>query len=362
MRTSFVRWSLLLGFVIIGLLMAVQLHQKPHELEWVGSTMGTTWTIVLGEENNRSTAFTKPNRAGQTPLVTAVQEALDEINSLMSTWDPNSELSRFNASKHTDPIPINASTLTVVNAAQAIAEATNGAYDVTRGNVFALWGFAAGEPPAAAPSAEAIDQAMQSSGWENLTVLPNALQKKHPDLTVDLSSLAKGYAVDQLGILLEAQGIDHYLVNIGGEIRSRGRRSKAVAWQVGVEQPDNQVPYGLELADAHVATSGDYRNVRIIDGQRVSHLIDARTGLPIDHALVAVTVLHQSTMLADAWATAFIVLGADEAKQRSLAEQIPIQLTLLSRRASDNPETPTAPQFELWQNPGWEAIPKLFLK
>lgn len=146
-------------------------------------------------------------------------------------------------------------------------------------------------------------------------------------MQLDVSSLAKGFAVDQIGRLLEGLGIDHYIAEIGGELRVRGFRRPGLRWHVGVEHPDGSVNSGLALTDAHVASSGSYRNYREVDGKRLSHIIDGSTGRPIEHSLVAVTVLHDSTMLADAWATALLIVGNTRAIELSEKMNLAVQLT-----------------------------------
>jgi thiamine biosynthesis lipoprotein len=155
--------------------------------------------------------------------------------------------------------------------------------------------------------------------------------------------LGKGFAVDQLGVVLESYGISHYLAEIGGELRARGFRQDSLRWQVGIEQPNGNVEVGLYLSDTHVASSGSYRNYREEGGKRISHIIDGSTGRPIDHRLVAVTVLHDSTMLADGWATALLVVGEEAAKQ--LIEQLDLDAQLTIRTDDD---------FELYRSDGFQ--------
>ena len=141
------------------------------------------------------------------------------------------------------------------------------------------------------------------------------LRKRNAQTRLDLSSLAKGFAVDRLGEILESFGVNDYLLEIGGELRARGYRATEEPWTVGIEQPDGAISQGIMLFNSHIASSGSYRNFRQESGKRLSHIIDGRTGEPIDHSLVAVSVVHKSTMLADAWATALLVVGEQRALQ-----------------------------------------------
>ncbi len=315
--------------------------------------MGTQWQISLGTQNEAFETLRKPESTLSVAVQLAVVQELERINALMSTWDPTSELSLFNANRSLKPVTLHPDTLAVLQQALTVSEATDGAYDVTRGNVFKLWGFSRDTPQPTPPSLSDLAQALAQSGWQSIDISANAVSKRFPATTIDLSSIAKGFAVDRIGELLEQKGISHYVVNIGGEIRTRGEQSENRPWRIGVEQPNASSPTGLELTDAHVATSGSYRNVRIIDGRRVSHLIDGRSGQPTDHNLVAVTLLHESTQLADAWATAFMVLGVKDAKAYAIEHALAVQLTLLEE-PKEGVEKP--PQFSLWASPKWGEL------
>ena len=321
--------------------------------------MGTEWRISFGAGNKAWEQLQNSQSEQHLQLRNSIEQELERINSLMSTWDPQSALSLFNASPSTKPIPWHTDSLTVLNAALAVSKATEGAFDVTRGKVFELWGFSANEPSNAAPSEDEIKKALLHSGWESVLVGErNHVSKRYSELSIDLSSIAKGFAVDQLGAVLESQGVLHYVVNIGGEIRVRGERSENNAWRIGVEQPDTKVASGLELGESHLATSGSYRNVRIVDGQRISHIVDGRTGKPITHDLVAATVLHESTLLADAWSTAYMVIGAEQAQVHAQNNGIAVQLTRLKAAPVD---TSKPPEFTVWQSPEWLKYPSVHI-
>lgn len=334
-------------------------------VELSGPTMGTEWRISLGASNLAQSELKDADSKLRKSLNQSIVRELDRINGLMSTWDPKSELSLFNISLSTEPTDWNTDSLTVLQAALEVSRATNGAFDVTRGKVFELWGFSAKAPQPSAPSIAKLNSALSQSGWQSIALVDvNKVAKRYAELTIDLSSLAKGFAVDQIGTVLEALGIRHYVVNIGGELMVRGEHSKNRAWRIGVERPNtalattaigtsglaSEAASGLELGNTHLATSGSYRNVRIVDGKRVSHLIDGRTGLPVTHSLVAATVLHQSTMLADAWATAYMVLGVEQAQAHALSNDLAVQLTHLSETLSGASEKP---KFGTWQSPEW---------
>ncbi len=289
-----------------------------------GKTMGTTWSVVFGESAHK--ALNENNLL--VVLDKAIASELARLNSLMSTWDPESELSRFNALRSIEPQSLHPDTLAVIDTAREVSQRTDGRYDITLADVINLWGFGS-EDRIDAPDAQTLQRALDHSGHHQLVRTGETVRKRNPNIKLDVSSLAKGFAVDQIGRLLEAHNLDDYVAEIGGELRVRGFSRANEPWHIGVEHPDGSVNEGLSLTDSHVATSGSYRNYREIDGRRRSHIIDGSNGRPIEHALVAVTVLHDSTMLADAWATALLVVG--EKRGRSLSDEMNLAVQLTAK-------------------------------
>jgi len=294
--------------------------------------MGTTWSVVIADELSSQVVGA---------LDAEIQLELERINGLMSTYDPESELSRFNAKPSTDAVELHPDTLHVIDTAASISQLTEGAYDVTLGAVIDLWGFGADPEQIVVPQADALKAARASTGYQQLTRQGNTVRKHHPEMRIDLSSLAKGFAVDQLGLLAEAAGASNYIAEIGGELRTRGQRLEGSEWRIGIELPDGGVDAGLAVNDAHIASSGSYRNYREEAGQRYSHIIDGRSGKPITHTLAAVTVLHDSTMLADAWATALLVVGPDEAMALAKSEGLSMQTTVKTSSGFAVKQTPS---------------------
>ena len=290
-----------------------------HEIG--GATMGTRWKVLWVDERDAGDAVSAE------AMRVALVDELERINSLMSTWDPDSQLSEFNRSGTVDPVSLHPDTLKVIDTALTISRLTRGKYDITLQPVIDLWGFSRSDVPVS-PTQPDIDRALRISGYQQLVRIDDTVRRRIPELSIDVSSLAKGFAVDQLGEVAESLGVTHYLVDIGGELRARGLRGDGAQWRVGVESPDGEVPQLLNLLDAHVATSGSYRNYRVENGQRLSHIIDGSTGRPITHDLVSVSVLGESAMLSDAWATALLVVG--RAAALALVEQqgISAQLTV----------------------------------
>lgn len=280
-----------------------------HLIELSGSTMGTSYHIKIASSREAS-----PKDLGVDALQREIDQRLEQINATMSTYRPDSDLSRFNAYAGTDWFPVPAAVVEVVEAAQIIAAMSEGMFDITVGPLVDLWGFGPAERRAAPPDTEQLEAALDPVGYRKLEVRvePPALRKRVAGLSLDLSAIAKGYAVDQIAEQLERQGISDYLVEIGGELRAQGRKSLDRPWRVAVERPDPKgrfVQTIVELQDRAMATSGDYRNFFEHNGQRYSHTIDPRSGQPVRHRLASVTVLADDCMSADGLATALLAMG-----------------------------------------------------
>jgi len=317
---------LLAAVVILSLLRP---EPPAAQLQLSGHTMGTTYSV-------------KYRPGPDTPPLAALQADVDAllagINRTLSTYDPDSELSRFNRADTTDWVPASASLLAVVKAALEIGAQSEGAFDVTVGPLVNLWGFGPDFHPDRIPAAADIAAARARGGHDKLTLrdTPAALRKQRPDVFVDLSGIAKGYGVDRVAEQLAARGIEHYMVEIGGEIRVRGVNAQGAPWRIAVEKPlpgERSVQAVLALSDIALATSGDYRNFFEIAGRRYSHTIDPATGWPVDNGLVSVTVLADTSMRADAWATALQVLGSE--RGMAVAERLGLPVLFIIDRGGN---------------------------
>jgi len=300
-----------------------------HLTEMKGDTMGTTFSVKV-------ISPTLTTDAQDAQLQRAIVGALTQVNDAMSTWKDDSELSRFNQHRSTEPFPLSTDTLTVLQAARGVTEASGGAFDVTIKPLVGLWKFGSDAAEwESEPSSAEIALQMGRVGQDKLALTATTAQKEMPDLTVDLGAIAKGYAVDKVSLAVEALGTREYLVEIGGEVRARGHNAAGVDWRIGIEKPDairGTLQEVVALRDVSLATSGDYRNYyEDTDGNRVSHTIDARTGRPITHTLASVSVLHEEAMMADAWATALSVLGPEDGL--ALAEEQGLPVLMLVREA-----------------------------
>ena len=315
--------TLRVWLALLGLAFFVSCTPAPQQISVSGETMGTTYHIRYVTAN--------PNHSPER-VKERVDAVLEQVNSQMSTYDPNSELSLFNQRQTTDPVVISRSLETVVRRALEIGAETNGLLDVTVGPLVNLWGFGPLGRPERVPSGEQLQAIRKQIGYQYLTVENHQLTKAIPDLYVDLSTIAKGYGVDRVAVLLEQMEIKNYLVEIGGEMRMRGTKPGEQPWRIAVEQPvslDRAVQRIIEPGNNAVATSGDYRNYFEEDGVRYSHIIDPRTGYPIQHNLVSVTVISETCMDADAYATALTVMGAEQAL--AFANQKGLAVLLVTR-------------------------------
>ncbi|WP_439101674.1 FAD:protein FMN transferase [Congregibacter sp.] len=292
-----------------------------------GATMGTTWSVI----------FQLPEKSGRQPsgeeLRSLIDAELQAINQALSTYIPDAEISLLNAEPGDVTRTLSPRFATVLDAALSIGAVTDGAYDITVGPLVELWGFGARTREPTPPSDSDIADAMARVGAERLFWKADSATLSRPaGMRIDLSSIAKGYAVDQLSELLAEQGITNSLVEIGGELRASGVRPEGGLWRLAVESPDPSQARFIEAiaaGDAAVATSGDYRNYFEYQGQRYSHLVDPRSGYPVAHELVSVTVIDRQCMIADALATALLVLGLDSALE--LAEREGIAAHFVSR-------------------------------
>ncbi len=270
-------------------------------------------------------------------ILSHIETILADINQSMSTYINDSELSRFNRSKNTDWHNLSDDLTLVIEHGNQVSLVTNGAFDITVGPLVNLWGFGPDPFNREIPTDSVIRAVMQHLGFNKL-VFDNAshrIAKTDPEVTIDLSGIAKGFAVDKIAQYLDEYGFKHYLVEIGGELIAKGTNTKQIPWQIGIEQAkplNRSVQRIVGLDNVAMATSGDYRNYFEKDGIRYSHTIDPATGKPINHTLAAVTVLHPSAMHADALATAFMVSGPE--KSLSLANQLGVAIYMIIKTQS----------------------------
>lgn len=293
-------WSLTLP------LAAQSLDKKgPHVLE--GAAQGSTWRVLY-------------NGKEELGLQTAVEQELAVFDKIFSNYRPDSDISRFNQQSGTDWFAVDPDLVTLVDYSRKISEKSRGAFDITIGPLLRVWGFGPFKTKEhKVPSDADITAAQKDVDYKKLLSRkkPAALKKLNPKLHVDLSGVAQGYSVDKIAGFLDSRGIKSYMVEIGGEIKTKGKKADGSSWTLGIDTPDNsgEVAAVLKLEGRGLTTAGDYREYFEKDGKRYSHTIDPRTGRPIQHELASVTVIAPMTWEADAWDTALMVLGPDESRK-----------------------------------------------
>lgn len=303
--------------IVAALLLACGESRQP-QTELTGASMGTFYSIKI---------VAPPAGLDLARLESDVSAVLEQVEQAMSTYLAGSELSGFNTSRSTGWQPVSAELCNAIAEALSIAALTHGAFDITIGPLVNLWGFGPEDVRLEPPPQSDIDDARRRVGYAHLHAdcARPALRKDRADLYVDLSAYAKGYAVDRLADMLEQRQVANYLVEVGGELRMLGHNAAGEQWAVAIEMPlpaERSVQRIVRLTNAGMATSGDYRNFFEYKGTRFSHLIDARTGRPVTHALASVTVVSPKASTADALATALLVMGPVQGVEFALREEL----------------------------------------
>jgi FAD:protein FMN transferase len=320
LHVSLRRRSLLQGVGVASLLSACgapAVFGTAPSVSFSGLTMGSTYRVKLAGRGLTD--------AVQAAAADAVATAFAAVDRAMSTYRPHSELSRFNAHAATTPFALSPDTLSVFGLARQASEATRGAFDVTVAPAVDAWGFGPGRRQRLVADGErrVLERRI---GWQRLALdrAAGTVAKEHAGLRADFSGIAKGYGVDRAAHALDALGIEQYLIDAGGEVRTRGRNAHGAPWQVAIEQPvagPRRPRYVLPLSDLAIATSGDYRIFFEQDGQRYSHEIDPSTGRPIDARLASVSVVASTGAWADALGK-LIVLGPERGYACALEQKI----------------------------------------
>nr|WP_257900189.1 FAD:protein FMN transferase [Marinobacter sp. F4206] len=316
-----------------------QSEEKVWEIS--GPIFGTSYhiNVVLTEDQSRLET-----------LAAGIEAELEKVDASMSTWRPDSELSNLNgADDQSEWIPLSDPLFEVLKRADEVASLTDGAFDVTIGPVVNLWGFGPEARPEQVPTDQELQAALALTGHDKLELResPPAVRTVVPQY-IDLSAIAKGYGVDVVSRYLDSEGIEAYLVEIGGEVRVHGRKPGGDAWRLAIEQPmseGRQVNRVVALESRAMATSGDYRNYYESDGRRYSHTIDPATGKPIGHNLASVTVIADNCMTADALATGFNVMGYERAEALATRENIPAYFIIRTEGGFETHQTPAFSSF-----------------
>jgi len=334
--------AVIVGFLIYFYILHTPITYVNREHE--GKTMGMDYIVKVARF---------PETGDWQKIADEIQNRLDVLDQMMTTHRQDSEVCRFNAHTSTeDWFSVSKEIAFVVQTALEISQLTEGAFDITVAPLVRHWGFGAGGTWHAESFEEKQSAAIllkEQIGYKKLAVRldPPALKKSIPELSIDLSAIAKGFTVDCIAELLEGYKITNYLIEIGGEVRSKGKKSEDADWFVGIERPTVEYSGNQQrfpLSDQSLATSGSYRQPAEIDGKRFSHIIDPQTGLPAQVGsggteLASTAVLAPNCMRADALATAMFVLG--EQKGIELANRHKIAVLFLLRNGDEIREIPS---------------------
>ncbi|MCJ8314094.1 MAG: FAD:protein FMN transferase [Saccharospirillaceae bacterium] len=300
-------WKILTLVSLCSILISCQ-SKKEQVINLEGKTMGQVSYRVL--------VVTKPSE--QQSIHNGIESKLDEIVQLMSTYVSDSQVSQFNDLEINKAFKVDPKTFEVLTLSQLISEQTDGAFDITVGPLVDLWGFGPKARPEQIPDPMQIKQSFQLIGFAAIKLnIADVSVLKQKYRRIDLSAIAKGYAVDEIARYLDSQLVSAYMIEVGGEIRLKGLKPNGEKWRIAIEKPQTgftqQILTTLVITDISMATSGDYRNFFEVDGVRFSHTIDPKTGYPIAHNLASVTVLNKDCATADALATALMVMGEVDA-------------------------------------------------
>ena len=301
--------------------------------------MGTRYNITLVDP---------PETINEQIIQAKVEEELVAVNQWMSNYLSDSEISLANKAPIDKWFRLSEETYSVIETAQKIAVETTGSFDITVFPLVNLWGFGPQKHENLPTDAE-ISAVRANVGWQYIELDPDTTSiRKILPVTLDLSSIAKGFGVDYLCDLLDQYNIDHYLVEIGGEIRVKGYNADNKSWRIGIESPTfvrGDVQQAVAISNKAIATSGDYRNYYEKEGVRYSHTIDPLTGKPVEHTLASVTVIADSATEADAWATAFNVMGPDRAIELAEKHELAVYLLIYEQSGYESRYSSTFTQY-----------------
>ena len=293
-------WQLpFLAILIIGTIIILK-KQAPFRTD-EGFVFGTVYKITYQSEDN---------------LKEEIETELKKVDNSLSPFNPNSVITRVN---HNEKTEVDSFFVHVFHLSKKISDETHGAFDITVAPLVNAWGF--GFKKSTGVDSLIVDSLRQMIGYQKIDLQNNRIMKKDPRIMLDCSAIAKGFGVDAVARLLERKGIKNYMVDIGGEVVVKGKNPSKGLWRIGINKPiDDSLAVNqdlqtiLEITDLGLATSGNYRNYYYKDGKKYAHTIDPRTGYPVQHNILSSTVIAKDCMTADALATAFMVMGLEEAE------------------------------------------------
>lgn len=294
-------WKILfLLFLIVASVLIIK-NEPPYHTDR-GFIFGTYYNICYKSKDN---------------LQQKIDSTLKSVDNSLSPFNKRSVITAINENRDTTP---DAQFIEVFTLAQEISATTNGAFDITVAPLVNAWGF--GFKQGTIVDSLTVDSMLQFVGYKSIRLSDNKIIKQQPQTMLDCSAIAKGYGCDRVARMLESYGIEDYMVEIGGEVVAKGKNDKSKQWSIGISKPTedksgtiNELQEILRISGKSVATSGNYRNYRYEDGRKLSHTIDPRTGYPVAHTLLSATVIANDCATADAYATAFMVMGIDKAME-----------------------------------------------
>ncbi len=308
-------WPLLL-LLIIGTIYIIRTQDSKSGNQ---QRAGEAWTTEETQRTQGSVfgTFYHITYQSNKELKSGIEVALQAVDNSLSPFNPKSVITAIN-----DNTCMEADSMLteVFNLAKTVSRETDRAFDITVAPLVNLWGF--GFKTGTGVSEDKVDSLLVFVNIDNVQLQNGVIKKKYPETMLDCSAIAKGYGVDAVGLYLERQGVKNYMVEIGGEVRVRGTNPQGELWHIGIDRPtddpantNNEVEQVLQVTQLAMATSGNYRNFYEKDGKKYAHTIDPRTGYPVQHSILSSTVLAQDCATADAYATAFMVLGMEEAQK-----------------------------------------------
>ncbi len=315
-------WLLILA---IGTIFIIRKNSEVKYVKVQGGIFGTLYSIIYQSNEN---------------LKPEIEAELKRFDYSLSPFKEQSIISKVNRNEE---VELDSLFINVFNRAQEISKLTNGAFDITVAPLVNAWGF--GFKQGEFPDSLKVDSLLQYIGYDKIQLIDGKVIKSHPEIILDCSAIAKGYAVDVIGDLLESKGIKNYMVDIGGEVLAKGTKVDNESWKIALNKPiddetsqNNEIELILQLKDKGLATSGNYRNFYIKDGQKYAHTISPKTGFPVQHNILSATVIANDCMTADALATSFMVVGLEESL--TILKKTPgVEVCLIYTDNSGNYET-----------------------
>lgn len=332
------KWHLpFLLFLIIGTYLAITRKEEAKDIPFQyceGAIFGTVYHATYQCDSS---------------LNGKIMEELQAVDQSLSMFNPNSTISQINSGKSNETDSL---LRTIFHIAREVSQATDGAFDITVAPLVNAWGF--GFKHGALPDSLQVDSLRQLIGWNRISLKDNKFFREDPRMIIDLSAVAKGFGSDCVAQMFRKHGINNFMIEIGGEVVTSGVSPKAKAWRIGVNKPQedststsNELQTILQMNNCAMATSGNYRNFYIDNGRKIAHTIDPKTGYPVQHSILSSTVIAPTCAIADAYATAFMVLGLEKSLQ--VLDKHPELMAYFIHTDKEG-------NYQVWKSPGIEAL------